>query len=28
MIEERGFNRGQHLSEDLTALIGQARKKA
>jgi predicted nucleotidyltransferase len=25
MIEERGFNRGQHLSEDLTATIGQAR---
>jgi predicted nucleotidyltransferase len=26
MIEERGFNRGQRLSEDLTAIIGQARK--
>jgi len=26
MIEERGFNRGQHLSEDLTAIIGQAQK--
>jgi predicted nucleotidyltransferase len=26
LIEERGFNRGQRLSEDLTAIIGQARK--
>lgn len=26
MIEERGFNRGQHLSEDLAAIIGQAQK--
>jgi hypothetical protein len=26
MIEERGFNRGQRLSEDLAAIIGQARK--
>jgi predicted nucleotidyltransferase len=26
MIEERGFNRGQSLSEDLTAIISQARK--
>jgi len=26
MIEERGFNRGQRLSDDLTAIIGQARK--
>ena len=26
MIEERGFNRGQRLCEDLTAIIGQARK--
>jgi len=28
MIEERGFNRGQNLSEDLTAIIGQARRLA
>jgi hypothetical protein len=28
MIEERGFNRGQRLSEDLTAIIGQVRKYA
>jgi hypothetical protein len=27
LIEERGFNRGQSLSEDLAAIIGQARKK-
>jgi hypothetical protein len=26
LIEERGFNRGQRLSEDLAAIIGQARK--
>ena len=26
LIEERGFNRGQGLSEDLRAIIGQARK--
>jgi len=26
LIGERGFNRGQRLSEDLTAIIGQARK--
>ena len=26
LIGERGFNRGQHLSEDLTAIIGQAQK--
>jgi hypothetical protein len=26
MIEERGFNRGQRLSEDPMAIIGQARK--
>jgi|ERR1022692_958749 hypothetical protein len=26
MVEERGFNRGQRLSEDLAAIIGQARK--
>jgi hypothetical protein len=26
MIEERGFNRGQGLSEDLRGIIGQARK--
>lgn len=26
LIEERGFNRGQRLCEDLTAIIGQARK--
>jgi hypothetical protein len=26
MIEERGFNRSQSLSEDLTAIISQARK--
>jgi len=26
MIEERGFNRGQSLSEDLMAIISQARK--
>ncbi len=26
MIEERGFNRGQRLSEDLAAIIGQAQK--
>jgi hypothetical protein len=28
LIEERGFNRGQNLSEDSTAIIGQARKLA
>ena len=26
LIEERGFNRGQSLSEDLAAIIRQARK--
>jgi hypothetical protein len=26
LIEERGFNRGQSLSEDLTAIISQAQK--
>jgi hypothetical protein len=26
LIEERGFNRGQRLSEDLTVIIGHARK--
>jgi predicted nucleotidyltransferase len=26
LIEERGFNRGQRLSEDLAAIIGQAQK--
>jgi hypothetical protein len=26
MIEERGFNRGQHLSDDLATIIGQAWK--
>jgi hypothetical protein len=27
LIEERGFNRGQSLSEGLAAIIGQARKR-
>jgi hypothetical protein len=27
LIEERGFNRGQSLSEDLAAIISQAQKK-
>ena len=27
LIEERGFNRGQSLSEDLAAIISQAREK-
>jgi hypothetical protein len=27
LIEERGFNRGQSLSEDLVAIISQARKR-
>ncbi len=26
LIEERGFNRGQSLSEDLAAIISQAQK--
>jgi hypothetical protein len=26
-VEERGFNRGQSLSEDLAAVINQAREK-
>jgi hypothetical protein len=26
LIEERGFNRGQNLSEDLAVIIGQAQK--
>ena len=26
LIEERGFNRGQRLSEDLAAIVSQAQK--